>query len=415
MPGPTGTPRLPTRNADVAIVGGGIAGLWLQDVLQRAGYETVLFERERLGAGQTIASQGMIHGGIKYALGGELTPAAQSIAAMPARWRRCLLHGAAAPGDVDLRGVPILSERYYLWADQAGLGRLAAFFASRLLSGRIERLRPAELPAALADPAFAGTAYVVDDLVLDVAALLSHLAAPHRSRIRRAAIMAADLTAAADRVDVHADGLTWQVQHLICTAGAGNAELLAHWPGPVPPMQQRPLHQVLVHDVSYPPLYAHWIANITRLEPRLTITSHRQRNGHWCWYLGGQLATDGVSREPAEQIAEARRELARALPWFDWSALPMSTLRAVRAEPRQSRGHRPDHAFVARAGRALVAWPTKLSLVPDLADRVLAALPAPTGHVSAAPDARAAEGAHATRHEPADTEAVPVAMPPWEA
>ena len=60
-------------HADVVIVGGGIAGLWILSALRAEGYQTILLEKDALGAGQTLASQGIIHGGTKYALTGKLT------------------------------------------------------------------------------------------------------------------------------------------------------------------------------------------------------------------------------------------------------------------------------------------------------------------------------------------------------
>jgi len=57
---------------DVAIIGGGIAGLWLLARLRQRGYGVLLIESERLGTGQTISSQGIIHGGTKYALRGQV-------------------------------------------------------------------------------------------------------------------------------------------------------------------------------------------------------------------------------------------------------------------------------------------------------------------------------------------------------
>ena len=55
---------------DVLILGGGAAGLWLLDELHQAGYRVLLLETESHGLGQTISSQGIIHGGLKYALRG---------------------------------------------------------------------------------------------------------------------------------------------------------------------------------------------------------------------------------------------------------------------------------------------------------------------------------------------------------
>ena len=60
-------------DTDVAIIGGGIAGLWLFRRLNDMGYKALLLENATLGGGQSIKSQGIIHGGIKYALSGNLT------------------------------------------------------------------------------------------------------------------------------------------------------------------------------------------------------------------------------------------------------------------------------------------------------------------------------------------------------
>jgi glycerol-3-phosphate dehydrogenase len=64
---------------DVAIVGGGIAGLWLLARLRQRGYGALLIESERLGAGQTICAQGIIHGGAKYACTGRVSDSAKAL------------------------------------------------------------------------------------------------------------------------------------------------------------------------------------------------------------------------------------------------------------------------------------------------------------------------------------------------
>ncbi|MDP6360798.1 MAG: FAD-dependent oxidoreductase, partial [Planctomycetota bacterium] len=73
---------------DVLIIGGGGAGLWLLDELTRANYEALLIECAALGTGQTVGTQGIIHGGLKYTLGGMLTGSAKAIRDMPALWRQ---------------------------------------------------------------------------------------------------------------------------------------------------------------------------------------------------------------------------------------------------------------------------------------------------------------------------------------
>ncbi|HAI12838.1 MAG TPA: hypothetical protein DCM28_14110, partial [Phycisphaerales bacterium] len=61
---------------DVVVIGGGVAGLWLLDALHRKGYRCVLLEAHQLGSGQTVASQGILHGGMKYTLSNLIDPGA---------------------------------------------------------------------------------------------------------------------------------------------------------------------------------------------------------------------------------------------------------------------------------------------------------------------------------------------------
>ncbi|MDP2380877.1 MAG: FAD-dependent oxidoreductase, partial [Pseudohongiella sp.] len=114
-------------SVQVVIVGGGIAGLWLLDRLSNQGMDVVLLEKNGLGNKQTLSSQGIIHGGLKYALNGVLSPASSAIAGMPERWRACL----AGRGEVDLRGTRILSEHYYMWSTGSMRSRLKSFLGSK--------------------------------------------------------------------------------------------------------------------------------------------------------------------------------------------------------------------------------------------------------------------------------------------
>ncbi len=357
---------------DVVVIGGGIAGLWLLNVLTARGFDAVLLERDALGAGQTLASQGMIHGGLKYALAGTLTGASEAIADMPRRWRDCL----AGDGDVDLTGVPVLSDRYYMWANETTLSQLGAFLASKLLRGRIQKLTPEAYPEPFRH-GFVGSLYELDDLVLDTGALVSRLATPHKGRIVHAHVTAEMLRrdASGDIEAIVTADATIGAGTFVFAAGAGNGELLAACNSSMS-MQLRPLHQVLIEHSALPPLFAHCISDLKRPEPRITITSH-QRGGQRIWYVGGQLASSGVDRSDTQQHAVAASELEHCLPWLDLADARMRSVRVDRAEPRTISGLRPDEAFVARHGRVITVWPTKLSLAPDLGDKVLACLDAP--------------------------------------
>ena len=132
-------------STDVLIVGGGVAGLWLNARLRREGFSTLLLERDTLGGGQSVKSQGIIHGGAKYALHGALTGASEAIADMPRRWREAL----DGQGELDLAGVRLLSEAHYLWSPGTLAGNLTSFFASKAVRGRVDQVKGEALPPAL--------------------------------------------------------------------------------------------------------------------------------------------------------------------------------------------------------------------------------------------------------------------------
>ncbi|RRV84150.1 NAD(P)/FAD-dependent oxidoreductase [Stutzerimonas stutzeri] len=355
-------------STDVLIVGGGVAGLWLNARLRRLGFATLLVDKGALGGGQSVKSQGIIHGGTKYALSGALTGASEAIADMPRRWREAL----EGKGELDLSGVRLLSDAHYLWSPGTLAGNLTSFFASKAVRSRVGQVKGNELPPALQHPKFKGKVYRLSELVLDVPSLIARLAE-----------LAGDSLLACQRIEplldgnelvgLRVDGREIRAQRIVFSAGGGTAELLASLGLQQPAMQRRPLHMVIVKAPTLKPLYAHCLGGGTK--PRITVTSHPTADGEWLWYLGGDLAeADGVARDEATQIAAAKKELAELVPWIDLSSAQWATLRIDRAEPAQSALARPDNAFLAEQGRLLVGWPTKLALSPDFSDRVEAAL-----------------------------------------
>ena len=94
---------------DIAIVGGGITGLWLHSLLKSRGYQCLLFEKYKLGSGQKLAYPGMIHGGLKYNLDGITGTASKTISSMPAVWRACL----SGDSEMDLSNVGCIASVSY--------------------------------------------------------------------------------------------------------------------------------------------------------------------------------------------------------------------------------------------------------------------------------------------------------------
>ncbi|TWI54214.1 glycerol-3-phosphate dehydrogenase [Pseudomonas duriflava] len=358
----------PASSTDILIVGGGIAGLWLNARLRRAGFDTVLVECGTLGGGQSMKSQGIIHGGAKYALHGALTGASEAIAHMPQRWRESL----AGTGELDLQGVRVLSEAHYLWSPGGLAGNLTSFFASKAVRGRVEAVKGQDLPPALQDRAFKGKAYRLAELVLDVPSLIKRLADLADDSLLAARHLE-PLNEGGKLAGLIVDGHPIHAQRVVISAGAGTEDLLQQLGLQQPAMQRRPLHMVLVKAPTLKPLYAHCLGSGPK--PRITVTTHPAADGQWVWYLGGDLAeAEGVARSEAEQITTARHELNKLVPWIDLSQAQWATVRVDRAEPAQSSLVRPDNAFLAEQDHLMVGWPTKLALAPDFADRVISAL-----------------------------------------
>lgn len=364
---------------DVAIVGGGIAGLWLFRTLNNLGYRTVLLEQNTLGGGQTIKSQGIVHGGTKYTLTGQLTNASQAIAGMPDRWRNAL-NNEGESADPDLSDAKILSNHHYLWSPGDLGSRMTSFFASKALRGRVDALKRDQFPAIFNNDQFRGTVYQLNEIVLDIASVTRALVDGLTSQVikvnwgENAHLQIDDNGRIANitLTDDNGDTVQLNAQRYVLTAGEGTEQLLNEWGMDEPKMQRRPLQMVMVRHHHPHPIYAHCLG--TSPLPRMTITSHPDDDNGWVWYLGGGIAEDGVKLSAEQLIATAKKELAQLFPWVDFSGAQWATLHVNRAEPKQSRMLRPDAAFCQPIENGIVTWPTKLALAPNLADEVVSLL-----------------------------------------
>lgn len=355
-------------STDIVIFGGGVAGLWLLNRLTSEGYQVMLLECGGLGGGQTINSQGIIHGGLKYALHGSVGGAARAIADMPERWRDCI----AGDGEIDLSACRVLSRHYYLWSGSGLHARLKTFLGSKAVAGKAVTAEPDEVPQCLRGR---GALYRLPDFAVDAQSLIEALAAPHQNRIHGMSGEWVNFNRTDEsrellvRLDENLVAL--RAQRYIFCAGEGNEELLARAGMSTPHCQVRPLKMVSVSGSSLPSLFLHVLGEGLSATPALTITSHQNEAGEPVWYLGGGLAETGVARSDAEQVAAAKDQLARLLPELAVHDLQWRCLDINRAEPATSQGKRPDTCVITEEEDVIVAWPTKLTLAPALSDMVL--------------------------------------------
>ena len=344
------------------IVGGGISGLWLAAELKARNILCCVIEKNALGQGQTLASQGMIHGGTKYALDGSLTKAASEIGAMPARWKQAL----KGKGTVDLSYVQLEREDQLLWSVESIAANLLGFFASQAMRSRMERIDP-QFEEAFNHPNFKGHLYRLAEPVLKLDTLVYAFAEILDGQIfqtevtqllmQKNKVVGIETTAG----QIHGD--------VILTAGEGTEALLSELPGNYPAMQRRPLAMVVCKLAQpIPKVFGHQLGSGSK--PKLTVSTH-DFDGAQYLYLGGQLAEDGVTQDDNTVCSNAKRALSEALSWLELNVESTHVFRVNRAEPSTREGNRPDTAFVYQSNSLIVAWPTKLALAPALADQIL--------------------------------------------
>jgi len=383
---------------DVAIFGGGAAGLWALDVLVARGLGTVLLESDRLGGGQTACAQGIIHGGMKYTLNGILSGSAAAIRDMPDHWRACL----AGRREPHLTATRVRADHCYLWRTGSARSRLGLIGARIGLRAKPQAVRADQRPEPLAS--CPGVARIAEP-VIDPVSLVDELSRRHHCRIMK--IDAAQGVAMdQDQGRVTSITLTAPGGHrcriepgmVVLAAGAGNADLAAMAGiGRAAPQQQRPLHMLMMRG-GLPELNGHCVDGA---RTRVTITSDTDTTGRRVWQVGGQIAEDGVGMDSEELIRRGADEIRAVLPDLDLGGVEWATYRIDRVEA--ARGRRPDDVSVIAINNVIVAWPTKLALVPRLAERIAQMV---TGSIQ--------PGRHPGA-EPLDRWPRPdLATPPWE-
>ena len=357
-------------SVDSVIIGGGIAGVWLLRLLLQNGYNAILLEQDALGSGQTLASQGMIHGGLKYALSGLLSKESEAIAEMPRRWKQCLY---SKNGEIDLRKVTLLSQDYYMFSE-GQIGKLASFFASRALRGRIQKITDSERPICF--EGFNGTVYQLNDLVLNTDSLLSELIQGLEDKIFKLRCSKENIKKTDQGYEVLLSDTQIKSKVIINCSGNGTKALLDDLKINHFKTQNRPLKQIILDAPNQLSMYAHCITNLSSTEPRLTITTHNSGSKK-IWYVGGQLATQGAHLTDEKLLASAKKEFSQYLGWLKPTSNAWQTLTIDRVEPLTPNLVKPDEAFAERKENFIQCFPTKLTLAPDLGDKVLKILDPP--------------------------------------
>lgn len=351
-----------TTAIDVLIVGGGVLGLFTLDRCVARGASALLVESCALGNGQTCASQGIIHAGTKYALGGEIGDDAHAVATAAQEWGSMF---ERPDGNLpDLRDSKILTDHCHLWRTSSLMGAAGMVAARLALRSRPLALAKEQRPLWLAD--VNGDVLALPELVVDPMSVLEVLADRHRSRLALGEVR---------RITQELDGVTVEIatpapitihaRRVVLAGGSGN-EALALLAGVDAPMQRRPLRQAMLRG-PLPMAFGHCIDGA---KTRMTVTSDSDPSGATVWHIGGQLAETGVRMGEVEFQEHAISEVRHCIPGITLSGCEFASYLVDRAEPATAGGKRPSHAHADSVGSITVAWPVKLVLAPVLAGEI---------------------------------------------
>jgi glycine/D-amino acid oxidase-like deaminating enzyme len=342
---------------DVAVFGGGIAGLWLLRRLRALGFNAALFEKNSLGTGQTIASQGIIHSGVKYTFDGVNRPQTEALSSMPKIWMDCI----AGRGEVDLRGTEIIAEHQLMFTTGGLLNRVAGALATKALRSDVATVERANWPAVFDAREFSGKIYRLEEPVL---ATKTVLAALGKTDTHQAGVKS--IQRDGDRIAeiVFNDAAETRVAPRAClfTSGEGN-EWFAEQIGleKIKVAQRRPLRMFMARGLPHQ-LFAHCL--VPEPKPRVTVTTHSLGSEN-VWYIGGNIAEKTVGMADAEALGWANSEMTDLFPWLDWKKIQWAIHDVDRAEPLANK-LLPTGPTLTTVGNAALAWPTKLALAPAL-------------------------------------------------
>lgn len=347
------------RNIDVVIFGAGIAGLWTFHALKKRGYDVLLLERDEIGCGQTLASQGIIHSGLKFSLAGKVSSLAKTISAMPDRWREAL----DGKGNVDLSQAQVNAQSQHLMIPPGFFGGLTKIVTQKALGESVRSVPQKEWSADVQSTGFKGSVIFMNEPVLDVPSVLRALATPYIDCIKKIGH---------EEADAPFDFLKKQnitAKQIIFTSAKSNHNI-AQYADEANGLetQHRPLLQGMLRGAPFD-LFAHLVGKTDK--PVASITTHKTENGERVWYLGGGVAERAKDTNPDDVYRDALAAFKSYLPQIDFSDTVWATLPIDRVEGKSNTdGWMPDTPTIHHGKNALYCWPTKLTFAPLLYDMI---------------------------------------------
>ncbi len=360
------------------------------------GYKCLLIDQHSWGGRQTLAAQGIVHGGIKYSFNGIWNPEARAIQDMPRRWEQALINGA---GELPLKGVKSLSPHQYICFPSSN--KIVSFLASSIMQSKVTALKAQEYPDSFKQGGMDARVYQLNERIIDMESLVQVLNKIGTGAMIKGKVDFHSIINREDGVEVKVNQQTIRAQLIISTAGAGNKELTSgkeDMPTTQPakgdsigkagkeskadkkdkldkPIKQqlRGLNMLMLRGANLPPIYAHFCDRSSL--PLLTITTHEDEKypGETIWYVGGALAENNLDDDAQQLVQKFIKQLAEFMPQLSIKEqeIHAAKFRIDRAEPQNESKMKPVAPDITLIKRALICYPIKMTFAPLVGDRVV--------------------------------------------
>jgi RNA polymerase sigma factor (sigma-70 family) len=381
---------------DTLIIGGGITGLVSLQALNKAGFSTLLLEKQSLGCEQTGHSHVYIHGGHLYE-NGDLVSRLSRTTSFWSRWiaRRTVRHGFE-PSLFGFTSSADADERLALWEGlELEHEEVAGKDIPRILAGgAVQRLYRSPEKCLTSDSLLSTLREMVTDRIsvieeiTDIGLaedkkLISHV----DIRLRRGNNSFVSETSKkrsrkATEKSTQTDDLRLRAKTLVFAAGAGNQPLLdrvSRVTGDVAVARQQ-VRQAHMLVIKAPRVVLEPLTGVFHVLQRLFIVS-RVHEDEVAWLVSDGRSLPPKSSEDDEQsikrwlpeVMESLRQLAPTVFMNPSPQMRWTVYAALKAEGQAETDDGMPHE--ERVDRVLpnlwVVWPTKLTLAPLAAGAIL--------------------------------------------
>lgn len=344
---------------DCIIFGGGVCGVWIDAILTENGYHTCLLEKDKIGGEQTLLSQGIIHKGMKYLLGGSTPKIANLLLASTKIWEESF----AGSYQVDLQKTEIYTNKQLVWNENNLFSSFFAKSSQQAFRSEIQKLNSSEIPKWLTHRP--KNIFWLREKVINAHSMMKNFYQKYKKHYYQYSLEKENFSLEKQKdwvgLKLPKENILLWTKKIILAAGKGNEKLAKIFNIPYK-MQLRSLSMLVVEHNEPLSIYGHCIT--TSSKPLFTISSHPKSSGKIVWYLGGKIAEvqKGQTQDFQKTSDLLQKNIRINLQKAHWKSIVVQ-----RAEPYQKNTILPEKPYIKDHQNVIVCAPVKLAFAPLIA------------------------------------------------